>query len=308
MYQVGSFPGHSWREWNGRFRDDLRSFFRGDEGMAGRLADRVVGSPQIYAHKAREAEQSINFVTCHDGFTLNDLVSYSRKHNKENGEGGRDGSDDNRSSNWGAEGPSDNPGIESLRNRMVKNLLAVTLVSLGIPMILMGDEVRRTQSGNNNAWCQDNETSWFDWDLLATHADVHRFVRLLTRHRLMRVGDSERLSLIEVLQRGRYEWNGVALHTPDWSFDSHSFAVTMHCPSDSLIFYFMLNGYRESLDFELPDTENATGKWRRWIDTSLTPPRDIQEWDVAEKIEKGRYAAGSRSVAVLFAQTCPAGP
>lgn len=309
MYQVGTFPGHSWREWNGRFRDDVRSFFRGDEGTVGRLADRLVGSPQIYAHKAREAEQSVNFVTCHDGFTLNDLVSYREKHNERNGEDGRDGTDDNRSHNWGVEGPSDNQGIECLRNRMVKNFLTITLVSLGIPMILMGDEIRRTQNGNNNAWCQDDETSWFDWDLLTRHADVHRFVTLLNRHRLMRMGESEslRLSLNEILQRGRYEWNGVKLHSPDWGRNSHSLAATMSCPSDNLVFLWILNGFWEPLDFELPPIQNGIGKWRRWIDTSLDSPEDIQEWEEAIDIIGTTYPAGARSVVVLFAYTHQSG-
>ena len=141
LYQVGSFPGHSWREWNGRFRDDIRSFLRGDESMIGHLADRLVGSPEIYAHKVREAEQSVNFVTCHDGFTLNDLVSYNEKHNEKNGEDGRDGTSDNRSANWGVEGPTDDLAIEALRNRQVKNFFAITALSLGLPMFLMGDEV-----------------------------------------------------------------------------------------------------------------------------------------------------------------------
>ncbi len=128
----------------------------------------------------------MNFVTCHDGFTLNDLVSYNQKHNEANGEDNRDGTNDNRSWNCGVEGPTDDPAVETLRNRQVKNFLTVTMLSLGLPMILMGDEVRRTQHGNNNAYCQDNETSWFDWTLVAKHADVHRFVRLLNAQRLLR--------------------------------------------------------------------------------------------------------------------------
>ena len=147
LYQVGSFAGDSWREWNGRFRDDVRSFFRGDERSVPPLADRLLGSPMLYGHKEREAEQSVNFVTCHDGFTLNDLVSYGEKHNDANGEDNRDGNNDNRSSNWGAEGPTDDAAIETLRNRQVKNFLTTTMLSLGMPMILMGDEVRRTQRG-----------------------------------------------------------------------------------------------------------------------------------------------------------------
>ena len=151
LYQVGSFIGDSWKEWNGRFRDDVRSFFRGEEGSVSRIADRLVGSPEIYGHKEREAEQSVNFVTCHDGFTLNDLVSYDQKHNEQNGEDNHDGANDNRSWNCGIEGPTDNPAIEKLRDRQAKNFLAVTLLSLGTPMLLMGDEARRTQNGNNNA-------------------------------------------------------------------------------------------------------------------------------------------------------------
>ena len=178
LYQVGSFVGDSWKEWNGRFRDDVRDFFRGAEGSVRRVADRMVGSPEIYGHKEREPEQSVNFVTCHDGFTLNDLVSYNDKHNEANGEDNRDGANDNRSWNCGVEGPDATiPPSRALRNRQVKNFLTVTLLSLGVPMILMGDEVRRTQGGNNNAYCQDNEISWFDWTLLEKHADVHRFVQ-----------------------------------------------------------------------------------------------------------------------------------
>jgi isoamylase len=176
LYQVGSFVGDSWKEWNGRFRDDVRSFFRGEDGATGRFADSLIGSPSLYDHKQREPEASVNFVTCHDGFTLNDLVSYDRKHNEQNGEDNRDGSDDNRSWNCGSEGPTGDPAIEKLRTRQIKNFFAVTMLSAGMPMILMGDEVRRTQHGNDNASCQDNETSWFDWTLLAEHAEIHRFV------------------------------------------------------------------------------------------------------------------------------------
>ena len=191
LYQVGGFVGDSWKEWNGRFRDDVRDFIRGADGCVARVADRFLGSPDIYGHEEREAEQSVNFVTCHDGFTLNDLVSYSRKHNQDNGESNRDGTDDNRSWNCGVEGPSDDPAIEELRNRQVKNFLTVTMLSLGIPMIAMGDEVRRTQNGNNNAYCQDNEISWFDWTLIEKHADIRRFVKLLIDRRLLRDMASE---------------------------------------------------------------------------------------------------------------------
>jgi isoamylase len=191
LYQVGSFVGDNWKEWNGRFRDDVRSFFRGDEGSVAKIADRMLGSPQIYGYKEREAEESVNFVTCHDGFTLNDLVSYNVRHNEANGEDNRDGSNDDRSWNCGVEGPTDDAAVENLRNRQVKNFLTCTILALGMPMLVMGDEVRRTQQGNNNAYCQDNETSWFDWTLTSKHADVHRFVRLLIARRLLRDVEAE---------------------------------------------------------------------------------------------------------------------
>ena len=159
LYQVGSFVGDSWKEWNGSFRDDVRAFFRGEPGSVARIADRLVGSPEIYRHEEREAEQSVNFVTCHDGFTLNDLVSYDRKHNEANGEDNRDGATTTIAGIAVSEGRPMIRPIERLRNRQVKNFLTVTMLSLGVPMILMGDEVRRTQFGNNNAYCQDNETA-----------------------------------------------------------------------------------------------------------------------------------------------------
>jgi glycogen operon protein len=169
LYQVGSFIGDAWKEWNGRFRDDVRDFLRGENGSVRRLADRLVGSPEIYGCEEREIEQSVNVVTCHDGFTLSDLVSYNEKHNEANRESNRDGTNDNRSWNWGVEGPTDEQAVEALRNRQVKNALTVTLMSLGMPMILMGDEVRRTQQGNNNAYCHDDESTWFDWSLAGDH-------------------------------------------------------------------------------------------------------------------------------------------
>jgi isoamylase len=304
LYQVGSFLGNSWREWNGRFRDDIRSFLRGDEGWVGTVADRLLGSPEIYGHKRREAEASVNFITCHDGFTLNDLVSYSQKHNQANHEDNRDGADDNRSYNWGIEGPTDNPEVEALRNRQVKNFLAMTMLSLGLPMILMGDEVRRTQYGNNNAYCQDNETSWFDWTLVEKHSDLHRFLRLLNAHRLMPdcQPQPQNLSLNELLRESHRVWNGVKLGEPDWSFHSHSVAYSAACQNDDLRFYVILNAYWEPLEFELPVTSRV-GSWRRWIDTSLDSPCDIVEWQVAPEVSSATYRAGPRSVVALYART-----
>jgi len=305
LYQVGSFIGDSWKEWNGRFRDDVRSFFRGDNGSVAKLADRLLGSPQVYGHKGREAEASVNFITCHDGFTLNDLVSYNQKHNEANGQDNQDGQDDNRSCNWGVEGPTDDPAIEKLRNRLVKNFLTETLLSQGLPMILMGDEVRRTQRGNNNAYCQDNDTSWFDWTLVAKHSDVVRFVRLLIARRLLRDVEPERqrLSLNQLLLNSNIIWHGVKLGQPDWSDSSHSLAFSAETHNGALLFHIILNAYYEPLDFELPHASHRGGEpLRRWIDTSLDPPQDIVEWHTAEPIQDGTYQTGPRSVVVLFAR------
>jgi glycogen operon protein len=304
LYQVGSFAGDAWKEWNGRFRDDVRSFFRGDQGMVGRLADRLVGSPEIYGHEGREAEQSVNFVTCHDGFTLNDLVSYNGKRNAANGEDNRDGADDNRSWNCGVDGPTDDPSIERLRNRQVKNFLTVTLLSLGLPMITMGDEVRRTQRGNNNAYCQDNETSWFDWTLCERHADVHRFVTLLNARRVLRDVEHERqrVSLTELIARATKAWHGVRVDQPDWSEHSHSLAFAVDLGRTEPSMYLVLNAYWEPLEFELPPVGEGAAAWRRWIDTALESPEDIVPWQTAPPVPGRTYRAAARSVVVLFAE------
>jgi glycogen operon protein len=304
LYRVGSFLGDSWKEWNGRFRDDVRSFFRGDEGFVGCFADCLLGSPAIYGHKEREVEQSVNYVTCHDGFTLNDLVSYNRKQNEVNGEGNRDGTDDNRSWNCGAEGPSNDPAVEKLRNRQAKNFLTITMLSAGIPMILMGDEVRRTQFGNNNAYCQDNETSWFDWRLLEKHADVHRFVTLLNARRRLRNPEIERqrISLNRLLRGTKLAWHGAKVGQPDWRTCSHSIALTVEMPDENLIVYLVANAYWEALDFELPPTPGPGVSWRRWINTGLDAPQDIVHWEAAPPVPWCAVRAEPRSVIVFFAE------
>jgi len=304
LYQVGSFVGDSWKEWNGRFRDDVRDFFRGAEGSVKRFADRLIGSPEVYGHKEREPEQSINFVTCHDGFTLNDLVSYNEKHNEANGEENHDGANDNRSWNCGVEGPSDDPAIEKLRNQQVKNFLTVTLLSLGVPMILMGDEVRHTQGGNNNAYCQDNEISWFDWTRLQKHADVHRFLQLLNARRLLRGTEHEhqRMSLNRLIQQANKTWHGVRLNQPDWSDHSCCLAFTAELRREKLLLHLILNAYWEPLDFELPPIGNGgANAWRRWIDTSRETPDDIVPWDRSLAVPGLKYRAEARSVVVLHA-------
>src|SRR5215813_12200645 len=267
LYQVGTFIGDAWKEWNGRFRDDVRSFFRCDDDSAGRLADRILGSPEVYGHEEREAEQSVNFVTSHDGFTLNDLVSYNSKHNERNGEANRDGDNDNRSWNCGVEGPTDDPEVERLRNRQVKNFFTVTMLSLGMPMLLMGDEVRRTQGGNNNAYCHDDETTWLDWTLLDRHRDVHRFVSLLIERRLSRDFGAEqrRISLNRFLRSTRVVWHGTRLNAPDWRDVSHSVALSAELRKEKLLLHVILNAYWDPLDFELPQAKSSErDPWRRW--------------------------------------------
>jgi isoamylase len=302
LYQVGTFVGDAWKEWNGRFRDDLRDFFRGEPGSLRRVADRLVGSPEVYGHKGREAEQSVNFVTCHDGFTLNDLVSYDRKHNEANGEGNRDGADDNRSWNCGFEGPTDDPAVEELRNRQVKNFLTVTALSLGVPMILMGDEVRRTQGGNNNNYCHDDESNWFDWSLVETRADVYRFVRLLIARRLLRDVEHEhrRVSLTRLIREANKSWHGVELGRPDWGDHSHAVAFGAELRKEKLATHLILNAYWEPLEFELPPAAPGGGPWRRWIDTSLLSPQDIVEWQAAPPVTGNSYRAGPRSVVMFY--------
>jgi glycogen operon protein len=309
LYQVGTFVGDTWQEWNGRFRDDVRRFLKGENRSVSGVATRLLGSPDIYGHEEREAEQSINFVTCHDGFTLNDLVSYDRKHNEANGENNRDGSDDNMSWNCGVEGPTDDPAIESLRTRQVKNFFALELLSAGTPMLLMGDEVRRTQRGNNNAYCQDSDLSWFDWSLLERHADVHRFVRLLNAFRQRRdvVAEKSALTLNQLLRRARIEWHGVALNQPDWADHSHSLAFTLRSLAGRLALHGMFNGYWEPLTFELPPAPaGGLQGWRRCMDTALPSPEDIRLWDEAPPVGGTTYIVYPRSIVVL-ARALPPG-
>ncbi len=304
LYQVGTFIGEQWKEWNGQFRDDVRSFLKGDPGTVSKLASRFLASPDLYGHEEREPEQSINFVTCHDGFTLNDLVSYNHKHNEANKEGNRDGFDHNLSWNCGVEGPTVDPEIERLRNRQVKNFHAITLLALGVPMLLMGDEVRRTQRGNNNAYCQDNEISWFDWTYLDRHADVHRFVQMLIRFRLGLSIYSEHRgrSLIQILQEAQTNWHGVKLDRPDWGYDSHTLAFTARGRRG--LFHIIFNAYWKPLEFELPKIPwDSLNGWRRIVDTYLESPHDICEWTEALAVGNTVYKVQPHSVVLLLADT-----
>ncbi len=296
LYQVGSFIGDRWQEWNGRFRDDVRAFLKSDPGMVVPLNNRLIGSPDLYGHEGREPEQSINFVACHDGFTLNDAVSYNHKHNEANGEGNQDGHSHNLSWNCGVEGPTSDPRIESLRERQIKNFHTLTLLAVGVPMLNMGDEVRRTQQGNNNAYCQDNEISWFDWELVTKHAGMLRFVRELIRWRTTTGLTQDRyLTLIEFLGRSRIDWHGVRLNQPDWSEHSHSLALTVSNGRGHI--HAMFNAYWEPLEFELPPHHLP---WRRFLDTSLEAPNDICPANEARPVERDRYLVADRSIVMLL--------
>jgi glycogen operon protein len=303
LYQVGAFVGDAWQEWNGRFRDDVRHFLKGDDGYVPHIAARLLGSPDIYGRKAREPEHSINFVTCHDGFTLNDLVSYNDKHNEANGEHNRDGSDHNVSWNCGIEGPRSSATIEKLRNRQVKNFLTLALMSGGTPMLLMGDEVRRTQLGNNNAYCQDSALSWLDWRRLERYADIHRFVKMLICYRRRRDLSAKgvRTSLNDLLSRARIEWHGIQPRRPDWSDHSHALALTFQRPNARYALHALLNAYWEPLVFQLPPP--PTGRpWRRCIDTSADAPYDIRPLEEALDVEQTRYHMQSRSIVFLVSR------
>jgi glycogen operon protein len=307
LYQVGSFAGDRWVEWNGRFRDDVRSFVKGDAGKAWAVAERLLASPDIYARLDREPQKTINFVTCHDGFTLNDAVSYNQKHNEANGEDNRDGNGQNLSWNCGVEGPTDDPAIESLRNRQIKNLLAIELLAVGVPMITMGDEVRRTQLGNNNAYCQDSELSWFDWTLVDRNAGLLRFCQGLIagRRRASELyGVPTDVTLAELLGRSRVDWHGTLLGQPDTSESSRSIALALW--GEHVVLHLILNSYWEGLDFEIPPLEAGMAGWRRIVDTSLESPDDIWSATEAPAVVSATYRAGPRSVVVLASGKTPA--
>lgn len=305
LYQLGGF-GDLWKEWNGQFRDDIRAFIRADAGSVAKLPNRLFASPDIFGHAEQEAETSINFITCHDGFTLNDLVSYNDKHNEQNNENNQDGCYNNYSWNCGAEGPSENASVSALRQRQIKNCLTLTMFAAGTPMLTMGDEVRRTQLGNNNAYCQDNELSWFDWSLLSKHADIHRFVKQLIRLRriLYRWDQKPSPTLSQLFQQLHIEYHGVKLNQPDWGMHSHSLAILVAMPHRPYVIYFICNSYWEALEFELPKQIKQTPlNWERVLDTALPTPDDCHTLDDTSKIDCSQYRAEARSVVMLIAKS-----
>ncbi|MEW5869452.1 MAG: glycogen debranching protein GlgX [Chloroflexota bacterium] len=300
LYQVGSFIGHRWAEWNGPFRDDVRRFVKGEPGAVRNLAARITGSRDLYRQPDREPNRSINFVTCHDGFTLNDLVSYNTKHNQNNLQDNLDGSDFNLSWNCGTEGPSQEPEIEALRLRQIKNFLTILFLSQGTPMILMGDEVRRTQQGNNNAFCQDNELSWFDWSHLQDHAGLLNFVqKLVAFTQECQVFREERFWNTDGPQP-RLTWHGVRLGEPDWGKDSHSLAFTLYHAGYGDRLHIMMNAYWEPLAFELPPLPPGFN-WHRMLDTSFPSPDDFHCPSDAPVVGHHQYQVDTRSAVMLIA-------
>jgi isoamylase len=304
LYQIGYFPGYRWAEWNGRYRDDIRRFVKGDPGVLSAVASRMAGSADIYESSGHLPMNSVNFVNCHDGFTLNDLVSYNEKHNAANGEDNRDGVNDNDSWNCGAEGETDDPAIEALRNRQVKNFAAILMLSQGVPMITMGDEVRRTQSGNNNAYCQDNPIGWFDWDRADRHRDVYRFFqRIIDFRKRHPVLHRPRFFDGSVNARGLADitWHGTELNQPGWDDpQGRALAFTLGGFDGDADIHVMMNTYWEPLSFAVPTVEGRS--WRRAVDTSLESPADAAE-PGKEKIFRGdRYQVDGRSVVVLLSK------
>ncbi|MGQ9660261.1 MAG: glycogen debranching protein GlgX [Thermochromatium sp.] len=303
LYQVGSFPGYRWMEWNGRYRDSIRRFVRGDPGLVPEIATRIAGSSDLYEANLRKPINSINFVTCHDGFTLWDLVSYNRKHNLANHEGNRDGSNDNLSWNCGTEGQTRNLDVLTLRRRQAKNLLTLLFLSQGIPMLLAGDEVLRSQQGNNNAWCQDNEIGWFDWSLLERNASMLRFVRGLIalrrrhpnlRHRHFLTGRTLPGSTLPDVV-----WHGVELEDPPWGDpDGRILAFTLApvCDDEALL-HVMINMSDRALGFALP--EIAPARWHLALDTARDSPNDVVSPEDQCPVTEGRQRVRSRSIVVL---------
>ncbi len=290
-YQVGSFPGHRWSEWNGRYRDDIRMFWRGDPGMAGTLASRISGSADIYQKAGKEPVNSINFVTCHDGFTLNDLVSYNEKHNEANGEGNRDGTDWNCSYNHGVEGPSDDPGIEAIRVRQIKNFIATLFISRGVPLFLGGDEFRRTQRGNNNAFCQDNEVSWHNWDLLRKNREIFTFAREMIAFRKR----NEVLREVKFYTDKDIAWYGPDGGPQDWAYEGRSLGAMIR-GKDPL--YLMFHAGFADKEFVLPPA--PVGKtWRCAVDTS----RGVWPAGREESLRhRDSFTMKLRSMAILIAR------
>ncbi len=302
LYQIGAFPGLRWAEWNGRYRDDVRRFVRGDAGMVGAVATRLAGSADLYQRSGRSPDNSINFIACHDGFTLMDLVSFNDKHNEANGEENRDGVNDNLSWNCGAEGWTDDPNIQRLRKRQVKNFAAILLLSQGVPMFLAGDEFGRSQRGNNNAYCQDNEISWLDWTLLDENRELFDFFKGMVA--LRKQCSSLRRDTYfngQINQRGLPEiaWHGCELNAPGWDDPNcRVLAFTLGAQvKDEPDLHVMMNMDGQNLSFQLPTLKGRS--WRRYADTALDSEAMTPEAKV--KLENW-YLVTGRSLVVLVSR------
>lgn len=294
-YQVGSFSTRRWTEWNGRFRDDVRRFWNGDAGMMGLFASRICGSSDLYQGSGKGPGSSLNFVTSHDGFTLNDLVSYKQKHNDENGEYGRDGTDANYSDNCGVEGPSDDPRVEGMRNRLIKAFLLTLFVSRGVPMLLGGDEFRRSQRGNNNAYCQDNEVSWFDWSMAEKHKEIRDFARGMIAFRRAHPILRKEVFYTEA----DIKWFAPHGGIPDWTDERQkSFACLILGQTEPDLF-LMFNADTRSVDFAIPALP-ATKKWRLGVDTSRSAPDDLFEAGKEPLMQSQIFRVEPRSSAILL--------
>jgi glycogen operon protein len=308
LYQVGSFPAYGrWGEWNGKYRDTLRKFLIGEMGQVGEMAQRIQGSPDMYA--GRSAAASINFITAHDGFTLADLFTYNHKHNHANGEDNRDGANDNYSWNCGVEGPTDDPEIQALRYRLMKNAVAILMVSQGIPMLHMGDEVAHTKEGNNNTYCHDNELNWFDWNRVETEAALLRFVRLATafRHAHPVLRNRNHFRNEDYVGSGYPDisWHGVEAWQVDWSYHSRTLAFLLcgeHARGgtgkDDYI-YAAMNMHWESHSFELPRLPRSR-RWHTFANTSMPSPHEIVSPGQEQALgEQRHFLVGERSVVIL---------
>jgi len=306
LYQVGAFPGLSWIEWNGRYRDCMRRFVRGDGGMVGEVATRLGGSSDLYAASGRRPSNSINFITCHDGFTLHDLVSYNEKHNEANGEQNRDGSNDNLSWNCGVEGDTTDPGVLRMRRRQARNFLALLMLSRGVPMLLAGDEVLHSQRGNNNAYCQDNELSWFDWRLVESNREMLRFSRELIalRRRHPSLTRSHFFTGRPIPSRGIPDiaWYGPGLAPPSWhDVDLRFLACTIAgLTPDEEDLHLLINMSQNEIRAQLPSIANR--RWHVALDTGARPPGDISARADQRQCAEALYPVEPRSVVVLEAR------
>jgi glycogen operon protein len=294
-YLVGSFPGLRWSEWNGQYRDDIRRFWRGDPGMTGAFASRLCGSADIYQHSGRAPLNSINFITCHDGFTLRDLVSYAEKHNEANGEGNRDGNPANFSCNYGVEGETSDAAINAVRLRQTKNMIATLMLSRGVPMLLGGDEFGRTQGGNNNAYCQDNEVSWYDWRLIERNRELVRFTRRMIAFRF----DHSVLREERFYGHDEVLWFNSRGVYPDWNTGERSIAcLILDVLGAGSRLYLMANAEEHEVEFQLPPAAHSLA-WRIAIDTGAQAPNDIPEVAARQLVGRPNIRLAPRSLVVL---------